>query len=556
MPPCFWRSQHKVHHVLKDHPYRKLALSLRSTHQRLQHRPRVIGLTASYTYAIGEKKVKASLEALCRELYVTQCESATPEELHADGYHVTGARAEVLLPPPSAVTRSTVAGVVPETLRKPHEMGKTFFRREREGRSTPFAARLMTCVRAMEKTIAESGEVYSFSSPLPPAGSLAPREWGSYAHELARDGVVARKGGRDSSSSSGPQSRREHDRPMLAQLEYWYEAVKTLVVSWEEDVDIAATILEIGGCGRFHKTAVEVWPTKVRQLVSFFWEEVPTTFARFEHLKQVLMDKYRQHGGDGSSETDGTGFRGIVFVQQRVTTHVLQHVISTDPDLKRLMSPACLYAHGSRATASLSVSKAVGETNLEWFRTGLVNLLICTVVAEEGMDVPASNCVIRFDPVHHAVSLVQGRGRARQDGSSHVVLNERPDRPSHVLEREAQQQLRFVRDFKPDTRRDAAADAALLAAQRSRERGARGVLEKVQPPAFGALSAVNTFAKKTKVQLEESLHKVASGLWRCTLTYESCLRKLHAFGEAPGKKIAKKLAAGQLVTDLLKVVPA
>ncbi|CAN0023865.1 unnamed protein product [Sphacelaria rigidula] len=533
MPLCFWRPKHKVHHVLKDHPYRKLALSLRRQHQ--QHRPRVIGLTASYTYAIGEKKTKASLEALCRELHVVQCESATPEELHADGYYATGARAEVSLPSPSAFTSSAVAGIVPEALRKPHEMGKVFFQREKEGRSTPFAARLMACVRAMEETIAESDEVESFASPLPPAGSPAPREWGAYAHELARD---------------------ERDRPMLAQLEHWYEAVKTLVVSWEEDVDIAATILDMGGCGRSHKTAVGVWPRKVRQLVSFFWGEVPTEFARFEHLKQVLKDKYKKHGCDGSSGTDGTGFRGIVFVQQRVTTHVLQHVISSDPDLKPLISPACLYAHGSRATASLSVSKAVGETNLGLFRAGLVNLLICTVVAEEGMDVPASNCVIRFDPVHHAVSLVQGRGRARQDGSSHVVLNERPDRPSHVLEREAQQQLRFVRDFKPDTRRDAAADAALLAAQRSRERGARSVLEKMQSPTFGALSAVNTFAKKTKVELEESLCKVASGLWRCTFTYESSLRKLHAFGEAPGKKIARKLAAAQLVADLLEVVPA
>jgi superfamily II DNA or RNA helicase len=50
---------------------------------------------------------------------------------------------------------------------------------------------------------------------------------------------------------------------------------------------------------------------------------------------------------------------------------------------------------------------------LRAFADGTVNLLITTVVAEEGMDVPAANCVLRFDPMLNAVSLVQGRGRAR-----------------------------------------------------------------------------------------------------------------------------------------------
>ena len=61
-------------------------------------------------------------------------------------------------------------------------------------------------------------------------------------------------------------------------------------------------------------------------------------------------------------------------------------------------------------------------------------MLIATTVAEEGMDVPAANCTIRYDPVHNAVSHVQGRGRARQEDSSFVVLNERTDRPVTMLD--------------------------------------------------------------------------------------------------------------------------
>lgn len=58
------------------------------------------------------------------------------------------------------------------------------------------------------------------------------------------------------------------------------------------------------------------------------------------------------------------------------------------------------------------------------FRTGHINLMIATSVAEEGMDIAAANCVIRFDAVQHTVSLVQSRGRAREAESSFVVMQD------------------------------------------------------------------------------------------------------------------------------------
>ena len=45
-----------------------------------------------------------------------------------------------------------------------------------------------------------------------------------------------------------------------------------------------------------------------------------------------------------------------------------------------------------------------------------------------------ANIVVRFDVVQHAISLVQGRGRARRADSSHVVMCERADRTVTRLE--------------------------------------------------------------------------------------------------------------------------
>ncbi|CAB1117769.1 unnamed protein product [Ectocarpus sp. CCAP 1310/34] len=621
----------EVHHVLKDHPYRKLALSLRrssltppppaSPATGSSSHPRVVGLTASYSYAVGDAKIEASLTRLCHELRITATETATRQELEAGGYQAMGAAAEVLLDPrpdSAGTTDDTApAGVVPEADQKPHEMGTTFFRREAKGTSTAFTRLLMACVRSMEEATAAAAAAQAappssqphqtllFSSPMPPSGKLAPREWGAYAHKLALKAAAAAAagggggakmpetaagrgmgGGGDFTGNSvakrctrcgidanAGQPRRSSSRPtlhlLLAELEHWYEAVKTMVVSWEEREDDAATILDMFGCtgSPSHRAASEaVWPSDVRQKISAFWEAVPRTFRRYDKLKNVLLDKYDHHGGDGSSSGGGGGkkcFRGIVFVVQRVTTHVLAHVIAADPRLAPRFSAACLYASSSPATASLSVTKAQAQASIEAFRSGSVNLLLATVVAEEGIDIPKANCVVRYDAMMHGVSMVQGRGRAREEDSSFVVLSERPDRTTADLEAVERQQQRLVWGFRPPAAGSAAAaasDAAIMAAQRLREHGARkallGIAAAQGGGGGGALSALNFFAQKTKAALEDGWSKGAGGQWVCTLSYESPLRELRATGTAPGKKAAKKLAAAKLLAVLREAVAA
>ncbi len=66
-----------------------------------------------------------------------------------------------------------------------------------------------------------------------------------------------------------------------------------------------------------------------------FWSSVPDTLPRFENLVRVLLNKSHasapfRHGG-------------IVFVQQRAMTHVLEHLVCSDARLN-MFSPACIYA--------------------------------------------------------------------------------------------------------------------------------------------------------------------------------------------------------------------
>ena len=108
----------EVHHVLKDHPYRKLALSLRKIDEK--EAPRVGGLTASLTYAVTETGVNKNFDDICQELRVTNMETVEPGELVASGYHSKSADADVAAP------LAPRDDVLPEKDRVAHLMGPTY----------------------------------------------------------------------------------------------------------------------------------------------------------------------------------------------------------------------------------------------------------------------------------------------------------------------------------------------------------------------------------------------------------------------------------------------
>lgn len=492
----------EVHHVLKDHPYRKLAASLR----RSGETPRVLGLSASLTYAVGRAQVEAAVRRLCDD-EIGNCiiEVASSEEMIADGYRGGVAAPAEVLPPTELPVDTETRGVVPVDARKPHLLLRTFLDRVDSGNATPFATALMHAVRAME------GEIEAFKSPID--GRKPLREWGEAAH------------------------KRAAASPRLAELEHYYEALRLLVVSWETADDAAATYLRM-----FSVDLSTVEWGGARVAIDAFWAQVPSSFPRFERLCDVLEYKL----------DDLPTFRGIVFVEQRVMTHVIEHVISSSPALQDRLKTASVYATKSPATASLRVSSAESAARLAAFKAGTVNLLVCTVVAEEGMDVPEANVVIRFDPMVHSVSYVQGRGRARAEGSSYVVLAERDDRPVALLAAVEEQQLELVREIARESAAGAGGprdETALRIAQASRERAAASVLSQAVGP-HAALGNLNLVCKKTKVDLGEKFTQVGTTEFTAQLTYESCLRTVTGEGRGVGKKAARQEAAVDLLTKL------
>ena len=519
--------------MLKDHPYRKIAQAI-SIERRNQPNftLQILGLSASLTYSVVRNDVSKAISALNSELHITTMCTASLDELQSSGYHGSVVEAEVEEIPIEEKTRSDV---VPPALRKPHLMSNTFFTRYDRGESTAFSVLIMTVILAIERAIASRDS--AFRSPIR-TSSL--KLWGKYAH--------------DTMSKRGQYIYNENIHilcTMYQTLEHWYEALKILVVSWEEDEDICVLFLEMMGCRLDYNTtltttvtsatsissptynsstsignhtgsmstmstnnssssigynttttssasvsstpaSVCIWPAAVVDAMAPVWSYLNNVYPKFDRLRRVMLEK------DLALEY----FRGIIFVQQRVTTHIISHFIQTDPQLRERFRSAPLYATSSAATASLSLSPTQSRATIAAFANGEINVLVCTVVAEEGMDIPSANVVIRFDPMINSVSMVQGRGRARQEDSRFVVLSERADRPVTRLVEVEQQQQRIVESFSSKFLPTTNNSQALVTAQLGRERSARDTLLR-STTSSELFAQVKIYEQKTKGRVDD-----------------------------------------------------
>ncbi|KAF7305171.1 hypothetical protein MKEN_01232300 [Mycena kentingensis (nom. inval.)] len=135
------------------------------------------------------------------------------------------------------------------------------------------------------------------------------------------------------------------------------------------------------------------------------------------------------------AHTNAESLRCIVFVERRQTAACLALILPRIPELAQVVQPAVLFAQDKSSTTTsadtFGWARDAGlvvdtQTTIQAFRDGNVNLVIATAVAEEGLDFPACNLVIRFDPLHHMIGYVQSRGRARAfaRASTFVVMIE------------------------------------------------------------------------------------------------------------------------------------
>ncbi|KAI3877798.1 hypothetical protein MKW92_013413 [Papaver armeniacum] len=111
----------------------------------------------------------------------------------------------------------------------------------------------------------------------------------------------------------------------------------------------------------------------------------------------------------------------LIFVERIITAKVIERFMRKVSYLSHF---TVAYLTGGNGAMDALKPKVQKET-LDAFRSGKINLLFTTDVAEEGLHIPNCSRVVRFDLPKTVRSYVQSRGRARQSDSQYVLMLER-----------------------------------------------------------------------------------------------------------------------------------
>ncbi|XP_017746458.1 PREDICTED: interferon-induced helicase C domain-containing protein 1 [Rhinopithecus bieti] len=147
-------------------------------------------------------------------------------------------------------------------------------------------------------------------------------------------------------------------------------------------------------------------------------------------LRNTIMEQY--------TRTEESA-RGIIFTKTRQSAYALSQWITENEKFAEVGVKAHHLIGAGHSSEFKPMTQNEQKEVISKFRTGEINLLIATTVAEEGLDIKECNIVIRYGLVTSEIAMVQARGRARADESTYVLV---AHSGSGVIERET------VNDFR------------------------------------------------------------------------------------------------------------
>ncbi|KAM0263012.1 hypothetical protein ACHAQJ_001390 [Trichoderma viride] len=139
--------------------------------------------------------------------------------------------------------------------------------------------------------------------------------------------------------------------------------------------------------------------------------------------------------------------RCIVFVQTRSTAFLLADLFQQQGMHIPGMRVAYMIGAYSSSAGAAYMSYRDQILSLQKFRYGDTNCLFATSVAEEGIDVPECDVIIRFDLYASAIQYIQSKGRARQNSSLYISMIEEGNLDHMRRLRQAARDAHALRQF-------------------------------------------------------------------------------------------------------------
>ena len=122
-------------------------------------------------------------------------------------------------------------------------------------------------------------------------------------------------------------------------------------------------------------------------------------------VREMVLDRINQNPNS----------RILIFTEYRYTVKNLTELLSNIEGVK-----VSQFIGQSTSGKQKGMTQKEQLARLEEFRSGEVNVLVATSVGEEGLDVPAAELVLMYEPVPSAIRSIQRRGRTARQSSGTV----------------------------------------------------------------------------------------------------------------------------------------
>ncbi|KAM6333861.1 ATP-dependent RNA helicase DHX58 [Alca torda] len=133
---------------------------------------------------------------------------------------------------------------------------------------------------------------------------------------------------------------------------------------------------------------------------------------RLGKLEEILREHFQPPGDS----------RGIVFTKTRQSAHSLLSWLQDTAALRGQHIRAAVLTGAGYSNQTRHMTQNEQQDVIKLFREGALNLLFSTSVAEEGLDIPQCNIVVRYGLMTNEIAMMQARGRARAENSVYSVL--------------------------------------------------------------------------------------------------------------------------------------
>ncbi|XP_071090516.1 ATP-dependent RNA helicase DHX58-like isoform X3 [Haliotis cracherodii] len=398
----------ECHHTRKGEPYNKLMIRyLKQKNKKKSIRlPQIVGLTAS----LGVEKATVDEEAI--DSILKLCANMDAPYLSTVQTHIDELKEKVPVPDEKTYPLT-------------------------EDRKDPARKELETAMQKIEDLMIEINDLNDKAIDnllMKRPSNRNSQPYGQWAVQMKNESRLVHTGRRDGLFTVDVDPKRaEMARSLFVMADHIFKynaaleihdivRIKDVVDYLQKEFSHGCHSTQLPGGGSVHvpceEKLDEIFSGLKKKLIRY--EQKRRDDPKYDNPNLKVLAKTLT----GMLDSKGSDSRAIIFVRTRATCYALTNWLNEDdkiePQLKDLKAMAFTGAGANEEEGGMTQNEQ--DKVISKFKSGQVKLIVATSVAEEGLDIPECNIVVKYNHVGNEITTLQTRGRSRKAGGTSILL--------------------------------------------------------------------------------------------------------------------------------------